>query len=120
MDHSDVINTLSALAQPTRFEVFRLLVQQEPAGMLAGEIAKELNVPPNTLSTHLAILANAGLVTSIRNGRTITYACDLDRVRALTTYLVKDCCGGHPELCAPIIKDLSPCCQPKTPKKQRK
>jgi DNA-binding transcriptional ArsR family regulator len=87
-----------------------MLVGHEPGGLPAGQIARELDIPHNTLSAHLAILARAGLIRSQRRSRSIIYRIDLDRVRALTTFLLKDCCGGHPELCTPLMKDLSPCC----------
>lgn len=112
MDLESSIAALSALAQPTRLEVFRLLVRNEPEGLPAGEIAKQLDVPHNTMSTHLAILSHAGLVSSERFGRSIVYRVDLSMVRGLVVYLLNDCCGGRPELCQPLIDDLTPCCQP--------
>jgi DNA-binding transcriptional ArsR family regulator len=71
-----------------------------------------LDVPQNTLSSHLNILAHAGLVRGERQSRSIIYRADLERLREVTLYLVKDCCGGRPELCAPIIAELTPCCLP--------
>jgi ArsR family transcriptional regulator, arsenate/arsenite/antimonite-responsive transcriptional repressor len=112
MDSNEVIAALAALAQPTRLETFRLLVRQEPGGLPAGELARLVEVPQNTLSTHLAILARAGLIRGARHGRSITYRADLDRFRDMTLFLVKECCGGRPELCAPLIADLAPCCPP--------
>lgn len=103
--------TLSALSQPTRLETFRLLVRHEPGGLPAGEIARLLGVPQNTMSAHLAVLTRAGLAVSERHSRSIIYRADLNRLRELTLYLVKDCCGGRAELCAPLIADLTaPCC----------
>ncbi len=113
MDNSDVIAALSALAQPTRLETFRLLVGKEPDGIAAGELARLADVPQNTMSTHLAILVQAGLIKGERVSRSIIYRADLDRFRDVTLFLVKDCCGGRPEICAPLIADLSPCCTPK-------
>jgi ArsR family transcriptional regulator, arsenate/arsenite/antimonite-responsive transcriptional repressor len=112
MDDEATIQALSALAQPTRLAVFRLLISHEPAGLPAGEIADALEVPHNTMSTHLSILARTGLVTSKRHSRSIVYQASLDQLRLMLTYLLKDCCGGKPEICAPLIADLSPCCQP--------
>jgi ArsR family transcriptional regulator, arsenate/arsenite/antimonite-responsive transcriptional repressor len=104
---------LAALSQPTRLETFRLLVRHEPDGLPAGEIARKLEVPQNTMSAHLAILTRAGLAISERHSRSIIYRADLNRLRELTLYLVKDCCGGSAELCAPLIAELSaPCCSP--------
>lgn len=110
MESPDAIGTLSALAQPTRLECFRLLVRHEPEGLSAGELARALNVPANTLSAHLAILSHAGLVAGEREGRSIIYRADLGRVRELVLFLLKDCCGGNAAVCAPLISELTLCC----------
>lgn len=119
MDELAAINALSALAQTTRLNCFRLLVSREPEGAPAGELARRLGAPQNTLSTHLTILAAAGLVTSQRRGRSIIYRAELARLREVTTFLLQDCCGGRPELCAPLAADLAPCCPP-TPETDQK
>ena len=116
MENENVIISLAALAQSTRLEAFKLLVKHEPDGLPAGEIARTLAVPHNTLSSHLNILSHAGLVSSTRQSRTITYRANLEQFRAMTSFLVKDCCGGRPEICAPLIEDLKPCCSPKSKK----
>jgi DNA-binding transcriptional ArsR family regulator len=113
MDKMTVVDTLGCLAQATRLEVFRLLVAAEPEGLAAGEIAQTLGIPHNTLSNHLAILTRADLAWGERRGRSIIYRASLATLSQALTYLAKDCCGGHPELCAPLISDLSPCCPPK-------
>ena len=110
MDDDSGVTALSALAQPTRLEVFRLLMRHEPDGLLAGEIARRLGVPHNTMSTHLAILNRAGLVACEKQSRTMTYRAQLPAVRALVIYLLRYCCGGQPELCDLLVKDLTPCC----------
>jgi DNA-binding transcriptional ArsR family regulator len=110
METSIAIGALGALAQETRLDTFRLLVKHEPMGLPAGEIARQLDVPQNTMSAHLAILARAGLVTSERHSRSIVYRVDLESLKALTLFLVKDCCGGATEVCAPLIDELLPCC----------
>ncbi len=107
MDDQAAISALSALAQPTRLEVFRWLVAAHPTGLPAGEIARLLDVPHNTLSAHLAVLARADLISAHRAGRTIRYRAELDGVRALVAFLTGDCCAGHPEVCAPPVADLS-------------
>ncbi len=112
MDNEGTILAMAALAQSTRLDTFRLLVRHEPDGIPAGEVARELDVPHNTMSTHLNILARAGLVRSERRSRSIIYRADLDRLRAVVSFLVKDCCGGRAELCAPLIAELA-CCPPK-------
>jgi len=90
---------LAALGQPTRLEVFRLLMRKEPKGLPAGTIAHAIGCPHNTLSTNLAILARSGLVRGTREGRSIVYRADVDGIRNLVGFLVNDCCDGHPELC---------------------
>ena len=115
MDTNETITALAALAQSTRLATFRLLVAREPDGVPAGEIARLAGVPQNTMSVHLAILARAGLVTNDRHGRSIVYRANLARLRDLMLFLVKDCCGGDPGLCAPLIADLTPCCSPGEP-----
>jgi ArsR family transcriptional regulator len=104
------IDAFSALAQATRLEAFRLLVKQEPEGLPAGEIARRLDVPHNTMSNHLAILSRAGLVSVERHSRTMIYRVELKTVRKLVMFLLKDCCNGQPELCAPLIEDISKSC----------
>lgn len=110
MDNLNAVESLSSLAQPTRLEVFRMLVRHEPDGLPAGEIARRLDVPHNTMSTHLGILSRAGLISSERQSRSIIYRVQLTAVRTLVVYLLRDCCGGKPELCAPLIEDLTLCC----------
>ena len=101
MESEQVILALAALAQSTRLDVFTLLVKHEPEGLAAGEIAKVLAVPQNTMSSHLAILARAGLVLSERRSRSIIYRADLARLGGVVTFLLEDCCGGRADLCAP-------------------
>jgi ArsR family transcriptional regulator len=110
MEIEAAIGALSALAQSTRLEVFRLLVTREPDGLPAGEIAKRLNVPHNTMSSHLSILTRAGLVTVERHSRSMIYRVELAAVHRLVLFLLKDCCNGQPDLCTPLIQDLTDAC----------
>lgn len=110
MDAIDTIAALAALAQPTRLETFRLLSAREPEGVAAGELARLVGVPQNTMSTHLGILVRAGLVRGERRSRSIIYRASLEQFREVVLYLLRDCCGGRPEICAPLIADLAPCC----------
>jgi ArsR family transcriptional regulator len=112
MDEYQAISALSALSQATRLQTFRLLIMREPDGVPAGELARLVGVPQNTMSTHLSVLAHAGLVRGQRHSRSIIYRADLDRFREVVLFLVKDCCGGHTDLCAPLIAELTPCCPP--------
>ena len=93
------ISALAALAQPTRLAIFRLLIKHEPIGITAGVIADTVGAPHNTLSSHLAILVRAGLLRSSRDGRTIVYRSDVNGMQSLISFLINDCCNGHPELC---------------------
>ena len=86
-----------------------MLVKHEPYGLAAGEIARQLDVPPNTMSNHLATLAHAGLVTSERRSRSIIYRAKIDTLRDLMLFLAKDCCGGREDLCVPLVEELT-CC----------
>ena len=110
METEPAILALAALAQSTRLEAFRLLVRHEPAGLPAGEVANLLAIPANTLSSHLGVLSRAGLIRSERRSRSIIYRADLDRLRDMVLFLLKDCCGGRAELCEPLLAELTPCC----------
>lgn len=112
MEVETATTVLSALAQQTRLEAFRMLVRHEPDGLPAGDLARALEVPQNTLSAHLSVLSQAGLVSSQRRSRSIVYRASLGRLQDLVLYMVHDCCGGHPEFCAPLIESLTPCCAP--------
>jgi DNA-binding transcriptional ArsR family regulator len=117
MESEKAILALAALAQSTRLDVFRLLTKHEPEGLAAGDIAKALAVPQNTMSSHLAILSRAGLVTAQRISRSIVYRADLKAFQAVVLFMLRDCCDGRPEICGPLIEDLTPCCPPKTRRK---
>jgi ArsR family transcriptional regulator len=110
METNDALGVFAALSQPTRLETFRLLMKHEPDGLPAGEVARRLGVPQNTMSSHLAILTRAGLIDSERQSRSIIYRAVVDRVRELASYLVRDCCGGRPELCGSLVAEFTPCC----------
>lgn len=120
MESEAAILCFAALAQPTRLDVFRLLVKHEPDGLAAGEIARALAVPQNTMSSHLAILARAGLVRSERRSRSIVYRSDLTQIGGVMQFLLQDCCGGRADLCAPLIASLTPCCPPKKKRTKEK
>lgn len=112
MEIETAILAMAALAQPTRLQAFRLLVAHEPAGLAAGDLARRLDVPQNTLSAHLAVLSRAALVMAERQGRSIRYRANLAAFQAVMLFLLQDCCDGHPEVCAPLIESLTPCCPP--------
>ena len=112
MESNLAIKRLSALAQDSRLAVFRLLVKAGPDGVAAGEIARILGITNNTLSAQLNVLANAGLISGRRDGRSIIYAANYDGMSELLVYLMEDCCQGHPEVCAPLSEAASraACC----------
>jgi len=112
MESENAILALAALAQSTRLDVFRLLVKHEPEGLAAGEIARALAVPQNTMSSHLSVLSRAGLVSTQLFSRSIVYRADLVRLQAVVLFMLRDCCEGRPEICAPLIENLTPCCAP--------
>lgn len=110
MEVQNAVGALAALAHPGRLEIFRLLVRAGQDGMAAGDIARTTDTLPNTLSTNLGILANAGLVTSRRDGRSVIYAAGYDRMRDLLAFLMEDCCAGRAEICAPLGEIASRAC----------
>jgi ArsR family transcriptional regulator len=112
MEDSAAIDALSALAHPGRLAVFRLLVRAGPEGIAAGEIARAMDTPANTMSTQLAILARTGLIHSRRDARSVIYSADYPRITALLGFLMEDCCQGRPEICAPLAAKTSCCPAP--------
>jgi ArsR family transcriptional regulator len=108
MKTSQAVDALSALAQETRLNIFRLLVRHAPQGLPAGEIAKRLHLPNPTLSFHLNILAAADLVRPHKNGRSIRYSPAVDCVNGLAQFLLENCCAA------------TGCCDaaPKSPRKK--
>lgn len=101
------MSSFSALAQETRLEAFRLLVRHEPEGLPAGEIARQLDVPHNTMSAHLSVLARAELVLSQRQSRLIIYRANLNSIQEMIQFLVNDCCAGHPQVCELLVSPPS-------------
>ena len=102
MESITAVARLTARAHESRLAVFRLLVQAGPEGLAAGEIARALEIPANTLSAQLNTLAGAGLAHSRRDGRSIIYTAAFDRMTELLVYLIEDCCQGRAEVCAPL------------------
>jgi DNA-binding transcriptional ArsR family regulator len=110
MDKLDAIAGFAALSQETRLDAFRLLVQAGPEGMPAGDVADALGVRQNTMSTNLSVLLRSGLISNTREGRVIRYSANMDGLKGLLGYLLQDCCGGKPDLCAPFIAQITDLC----------
>jgi DNA-binding transcriptional ArsR family regulator len=111
MKPKDVVRALAALAQETRLAVFRLLVQQGPSGMAAGEIAATLDIAPATLSFHLKELSHAGLVGARQDGRFIFYSADFSAMNGLVDFLTENCCAadcGPGASCRPAKSSAKP------------
>lgn len=113
MEAIAAVRKLSALAQDARLTVFRLLIQAGPEGMAAGEIARASQSAPNTTSAQLLVLANAGLIRSRREGRSIVYSADFEAVSDLLIFLTQDCCAGRQEICEPLAVIAVKCCKSK-------
>src|SRR5665647_1449189 len=97
MKPAQVVKALSALAQPTRLAIYRLLVQRGPDGMAAGQVSEKLKVSPATLSFHFKTLSHAGLIESRQDGRFIYYAANFAEMNDMLAYLTENCCGGDPD-----------------------
>ena len=107
MDVELALDALSALSHETRLWAFRLLVQAGPQGLPAGEIADGLGSRQNTMSSHLKILAMAGLILSQRDGRSVVYKANYDTIRELVLFLMEDCCAGNNAVCDPVAESLA-------------
>ena len=109
MEMKDAVTGLSALAHDGRLKAFRLLVRAGSDGIAAGELARRLEVPPNTLSSNLVILSHAGLIESRRAGKRVIYSVRYAHMTRLLQFLMEDCCGGLSEICAPL-RDITLLC----------
>jgi DNA-binding transcriptional ArsR family regulator len=101
----------AALAQATRLRIVRMLVKAGPDGMAAGAIAEASDVSASNVSFHLKELEHSGLINARREARSIIYSADYKALRGLIEFLMKDCCAGHPEICAPAT-EIAACCAP--------
>jgi ArsR family transcriptional regulator len=104
MKPAQVVKALSALAQPTRLALYRLLVACGPNGMAAGQVSAKLKVSPATLSFHFRTLSHAGLIESMQEGRFIYYAANFTVMNDMLAYLTENCCGGDAAACAAPAK----------------
>ena len=115
MDAKKSQAAFAALAQPTRLRAFRKLVAAHPEGLPAGDIAAFCKVPHNTMSTHLAALMRGGLISVTRDGRSMNYRANLDGFLGMIDFMLRDCCGGNPKICAPVVDNFNATsCAPRT------
>jgi DNA-binding transcriptional ArsR family regulator len=115
MKASQAITAFAALSQETRLGIVRRLVREGPEGLSAGQVADAAGVSASNVSFHLKELEHSGLIEARREARSIIYSANYDSLRELIGFLMKDCCAGRPEICAPVLAD--PSC---APAKQRK
>lgn len=119
MNRGQALSAFAALSQDTRLSIVRLLVRAGPEGVTAGGIADEVGVSASNLSFHLKELQHARLVEARREARSIIYSADYAALRGLIDFLMKDCCGGRPEICGPAPDDVT-CCPPAKAKKRKR
>lgn len=108
MENKDVVKALAALAQESRLNIIRLMVEQGPDGLAAGAIGEKLGLPNATLSFHLKELSRAELLESRQEGRFVIYSANFETMNELLAYLTENCCRGSAEACdaacAPVCK----------------
>jgi ArsR family transcriptional regulator len=110
MDEGQAVAAFAALGQAHRLRIVRRLVTAGPEGLAAGLLAEAVGVSATNLSFHLKELSRAGLVTAQREGRSIRYRAAYPDLSALIQFLMRDCCQGRPEVCAPAVAALATCC----------
>ncbi len=120
MKIKQAVKSLAALAQESRLNVFRLLVEAGEKGLSAGEISERLDIPPATMSFHLKELTATGLIIPTRDGRSMIYSLQANVMNDLLQFLMKDCCQGRPELCQPKFTKKETCCEKPKAKPSKK
>ena len=114
IDETQALDAFGALSQATRLQMVRTLVVAGPAGLAAGAVGEAVGASSSSASFHLAHLERAGLVQSRREARSIIYSANYGGLSGLVDFLMRDCCQGHPEVCAPAAKTAAACCAPST------
>lgn len=124
MREDQALSAFAALSQEHRLRIVRLLVEAGPEGMPAGVLGETLGAGSSKMSFHLSHLEQAGLVRSHRDGRLIIYSVEVATLSGLIAFLLKDCCGGRPEICAPAFAEAGDggpitCTGPQAPEASR-
>lgn len=117
MEEERALAAFAALSQETRLRIVRLLIQAGPEGMVAGAIGEAIGATTSRLSFHLTHLEHAGLIRSRRDGRFVIYSALSSAFSGLIEFLMRDCCQGHPEICAPAVAALACVCDPSVTEK---
>lgn len=110
LEEPQALDAFGALSQETRLRMVRVLVQAGPAGMAAGAVSEAVGASSSSASFHLSHLERAGLVQSRRESRSIVYSANFEGLAGLVEFLMRDCCSGHPEICAPSLKEPACAC----------
>lgn len=108
MEKQTATQVFESLSSGIRLDIYRLLVKRGLEGMVAGQIASALDLPPNNVSFHLKGMTHAGLISVEQEGRYQRYRANLPLMLELISYLTEECCAGHPEQCAGFRAD--DCC----------
>ena len=114
LEETQALDAFGALSQPTRLQMIRALVVAGPEGMAAGAVGDAVGASSSSASFHLAHLERAGLISSRRAARSILYAANFEGLSGLVEFLMRDCCQGRPEVCAPAAIVAAACCVPAT------
>jgi DNA-binding transcriptional ArsR family regulator len=109
MNNAQATDAFSALSHETRLTVFKLLLKEGEQGLSAGVIARQLDVQPSTLTSHLHILKRSGLLQSTRHQQKIVYSADIRGTRDLLRFLTQECCQGQPEICSDLFGSTEAC-----------
>jgi len=112
IEETQALDAFGALSQATRLQMVRTLVVAGPEGMAAGAVGEAVGASSSSASFHLSHLERAGLVQSRREARSIIYSANYEGLSGLVEFLMRDCCQGHPEVCAPAARTAAACCSP--------
>jgi ArsR family transcriptional regulator len=112
MEETQALDAFGALSQATRLKMVRALVVAGQEGLAAGVVGEAVGASSSSVSFHLANLERAGLVTSRREARSIVYRANYEGLSGLVEFLMRDCCQGRAEVCAPVALSAKACCAP--------